>query len=66
MGRSKERPSVATKKAYKLTVSQLKKWGVRYHKLIFGKPTYDLFIDDKNMSFSKNWSKKIDSTLSKL
>ena len=31
-----------------LTESQLKKWGVKYHRLEFGKPVYDLFIDDKN------------------
>ena len=29
-----------------LTKQQLKDWGVMYNKLIFGKPSYDLFIDD--------------------
>ena len=38
------------------TAKQLKKWGVKYHKLYFGKPSYDLFIDDKAMFFKKNWS----------
>jgi glycerol-3-phosphate cytidylyltransferase len=32
-----------------LTESQLKDWGVRYNSLNFGKPSYDLMIDDKNL-----------------
>ncbi len=32
------------------TTIQLHKWGCRYHKLIFGKPNYDLFIDDKTLT----------------
>lgn len=30
-----------------LTKNQLKKWGAKYHSLIFGKPFYDLYIGDK-------------------
>lgn len=30
-----------------LTEKQLKKWGVKYHELVFGKPEYDLYIGDK-------------------
>ena len=33
-----------------VTESQFKRWGVKYHDLIFGKPAYDLFIDDKNIN----------------
>jgi len=29
------------------TENQLKSWGVKYHEIIFGKPTFDIFIDDK-------------------
>ncbi len=32
------------------TENQFKKWGVKYHDLKFGKPIYDLFIDDKNIN----------------
>lgn len=32
-----------------LTEEQFEKWSVKYHNLHFGKPPYDLFIDDKNM-----------------
>ena len=30
-----------------LTESQLAQWGVKYHELIMGKPSADLYIDDK-------------------
>ncbi|MFW6242822.1 MAG: hypothetical protein ACOC2W_01550 [bacterium] len=30
-----------------ITIKQFKDWGVKYHELKFGKPNYDLFIDDK-------------------
>jgi mannose-6-phosphate isomerase-like protein (cupin superfamily) len=33
-----------------LTKNQLKKWGVNYHHLSFGKPEYDYLIDDKSIS----------------
>ena len=33
-----------------LTKQQLKDWGVNYHKLIFGKPEADIFVDDKAIS----------------
>ena len=38
----------------KVTKKQFTQWGVKYHDLKFGKPYYDLFIDDKNMN-TKNW-----------
>jgi len=33
-----------------VTEKQFSEWGVRYHELKFGKPNYDLFIDDKNIN----------------
>ena len=30
-----------------LTENQLREWGVKYHELLFGKPTADVYIDDK-------------------
>lgn len=30
-----------------VTESQLRRWGVMHHQLLFGKPHADLFIDDK-------------------
>jgi hypothetical protein len=40
-----------------ITENQFKDWGVKYHELKFGKPAYDLFIDDKNMNSKKWWNK---------
>ena len=37
-----------------VTEGQFEKWGVKYHELKFGKPSYDLFIDDKNMN-TEDW-----------
>ena len=33
-----------------VTENQFETWGVKYHELHFGKPIYDLFIDDKNIN----------------
>ena len=57
MGRSNENILKAKKRGYNLTKQQLKKWGLSYDKLIFGKPSYDLFVDDKSLGFKKNWPK---------
>jgi hypothetical protein len=59
MGRSKDNPALAKKRGYKFTFVQLKKWKLEFHKLIFGKPSFDLLIDDKALFFEKNWQKKI-------
>ena len=40
-----------------------KKWDDKYHKLVFGKPSFDLFIDDKALFFKDNWYKFIDKGL---
>ena len=66
MGRNKENVAKAKKQGYKMTRNQLKKWNVRYHKLIFGKPSFDMFIDDKALFFKKDWYKLIDKNLKKI
>lgn len=33
-----------------LTQQQLKDWGCKHHDLIMGKPSYDLYIDDKSIN----------------
>lgn len=55
MGRSKENINIAKKRGYKLTSEQLKRWGLKYHKLILGKPSYDIFFDDKAYGYKNNW-----------
>ena len=63
MGRNKENIIKAKKQGYKMTMEQLKKWDVKYHKLIFGKPSFDLYIDDKTLFFKDNWYNFIDKDL---
>ena len=63
MGRNKENIIKAKKQGYKMTMKQLKKWDVKYHKLIFGKPSFDLYIDDKTLFFKDNWYRFIDKGL---
>jgi CMP-N,N'-diacetyllegionaminic acid synthase len=46
-----------------LTLKQLNKWGVKYHQIYFGKPSFDLFIDDKSLFFSKKWPKALKNKL---
>ena len=41
-----------------VTEKQFKQWGVKYHDLKFGKPTYDLFIDDKNTNSERFFNEK--------
>ena len=41
-----------------VTEKQFKKWGVKYHDLRFGKPNYDIFIDDKNINSETFFNKK--------
>lgn len=55
MGRYNNNRFLAEKKIKKLTITHLKKWGLKYHKIYFGKPSFDLVIDDKAIFFKKNW-----------
>ena len=59
MGRNKENISLAKKQGYKFTSNQLKKWGLKFNKLIFGKPSFDLVVDDRSVFYNKNWLKNI-------
>lgn len=56
MGRSNDSIAIATNKAKKITIKQLDLWGVKYHQIRFGKPSYDIFVDDKSLDFKKNWN----------
>lgn len=58
MGRSNENQKIAYKKGYNFTFKQLKSWGLKFHKLQLGKPSYDIFVDDKSFNFEKSWLKK--------
>jgi CMP-N,N'-diacetyllegionaminic acid synthase len=39
-----------------ITEKQLLEWGVKYHNLQFGKPAFDILIDDKVLNSLYHWS----------
>ena len=49
MGRNKDNVIKAKMQGYNRTFKQLKKWGVNFHELKFGKPSFDYVIDDKSI-----------------
>ncbi len=65
MGRSNGDIKIAKKKGANLTINQLKKWGVKYHSVIFGKPSFDIIVDDKSLGFEKNWIQILKKKLNK-
>ena len=36
-----------------VTEKQFRQWGVKYHDLIFGKPSADFYIDDKGVTYER-------------
>ena len=63
MGRYKNDRVLAEKNIKQHTLKQLKKWGVKYHEIYFGKPSFDLVIDDKAIFFKKNWKELLKKNL---
>ncbi len=63
MGRCNGNIADVKKKIKPLTIKQLKKWGVKYHKIYFGKPSFDLFVDDKSLFFKKDWANHLKKKL---
>ena len=47
MGRSDNSQIYAQRLLYTFTKNQLKSWGVKFHRLFMGKPSGDIYIDDK-------------------
>ena len=50
MGRYNNDAEKARDKFYNLTKMQLDIWGCKYHQLILGKPSADMYIDDKSIT----------------
>ena len=52
-----------------ITKESLKSWGCKYHNILFGKPSYDKYIDDKSFNVDSYWplekkeEKKTSSTI---
>ena len=59
MGKNNESIDLAYNEGYEFTKKQLDRWGVKYHTLKMGKPTYDIIIDDKQFNYSESWIEKI-------
>ena len=47
MGRFCDDSNLAYESFFDLTKKQLDKWGAKYHRLLLGKPSADVYIDDK-------------------
>ena len=54
MGRNNDNIKKLNPKVIK-TFRQLKSWGLNFHKLKFGKPSFDIYVDDKSIFFKKKW-----------
>ena len=52
MGKANENIQDAHDLGFDFTNKQLKNWGLKFHKLIMGKPTYDIVIDDKSINYN--------------
>ena len=59
MGMNNEDINKANLQGFDMTYNQLKKWNVRFDKLILGKPTYDIMIDDKHFLYDDTWIDKL-------
>jgi hypothetical protein len=59
MGRTNDNVLKASKFGLIITKKQLKLWKIQYHVLIMGKPSYDLFVDDKAYGYSGMWIKDL-------
>ena len=55
MAKKQQREQVVGNNCLAEFLEQLKNWKVNYHELIMCKPSYDIFIDDKNLGFRKDW-----------
>ena len=59
MGRFDGNVKKAKKAGYQMSLKQLKKWKVKFHRFHMGKIPYDVLVDDRAFGYSKNWIKKI-------
>jgi len=57
MGRTNDNVEKAYEIGYEATKKQLINWGVKFDRLIMGKPDFDLLIDDKAYNYNENWIK---------
>ena len=58
MGRTKDKLQ-HKKQIFLKTSNQIKKFGIKYHKLFISKPSADVYIDDKSYGYNNSWIKKL-------
>ena len=58
MGRTNDKLKYK-KKIFMKTSNQIKKFGIKYHKLFISKPSADVYIDDKSYGYNNSWIKKL-------
>ena len=62
MGRSND--ILRDKRKLHLKISkQLKKFGIKYHKLFISKPSADIYIDDKSYGYNNSWIEELKKIL---
>ena len=59
MGRTSNNIEKAYSLGYKFTENQLLSWGLKFDKLIMGKPDFDILIDDKAFNYDEKWMENI-------
>jgi hydroxymethylpyrimidine pyrophosphatase-like HAD family hydrolase len=59
MGRTNNNYRKAYELGYELTHNQLCEWNLKFDKLILGKPSFDLLIDDKAFNYSEKWLEEL-------
>ena len=59
MGRTNNNIEKAKQLGYEKTFQQLQSWGLHFHELFMGKPSYDILIDDKAFNYNENWIDKL-------
>jgi len=52
------RGTITQDNLFVITYNQLNNWKCKFHELRMGKPSYDLFIDDKNINSDSFFEKK--------
>jgi len=57
MGRTNNNQTAAYVLFYDYTVQQLETWGVKYHSLFLGKPSGDVYVDDKGVKDAEFFEK---------
>ena len=50
---------ITKKLGFKKTFQQLQSWGLQFHELFMGKPSFDILVDDKAFNYDKSWIKKL-------